>query len=291
MSIALELAYEIEMTLKHIKALKQVSAQQIQAETRWNKKLQSMFGDVFDQVLREFKGLTTVPANDAQRRALLWALQQKMEDISDTFEQESLHNAQLGKDRVVADLKRQGIYVAHLPLSHHVTEIIRDHAFTASEYTLERVIGDVMGNLSTSYDEGFGIDKAAEYLEKEFEDMLDWQLRRIARTETNSFQNQGGYLTQQELGIEYHQWWSAEDERVREEEDADHVEMHGQIVRIGESFSNGLKYPGDRSGGEATIKEWISCRCRHPSWFMPEGKMAPPGKDYFYEGELIDKVA
>jgi len=59
-------------------------------------------------------------------------------------------------------------------------------------------------------------------------------------------------------------------------------------VRVGEPFSNGLYYPGDRSGGDGTIREWINCRCRLVPFLMPEGKMAPIGKNWFYEGDLKD---
>jgi len=114
--------------------------------------------------------------------------------------------------------------------------------------------------------------------------MQDYELRRVARTEINSFQNEGAYLTEQELGVRYHMWYTALDERVR----GSHSNMHGEIVRVGEPFSNGLYYPGDRSGGQGTIKEWINCRCRTVPFLMPEGKMAPPGASYFRESDLIE---
>jgi hypothetical protein len=60
--------------------------------------------------------------------------------------------------------------------------------------------------------------------------------------------------------------------------------MHGQIVRVGDQFSNGLRYPGDRTG---EIAEWINCRCTTVPFIMPIGFIAPPGVLHFYEDELL----
>lgn len=193
--------------------------------------------------------------------------------------------ANMGRSRIAA---QTGFKIGDF--SGQYAKLIRDHAFEASARTMERMTGDVMVNLAKSYEEGLGIDKAAERLTGKFESMKDYELERIARTEIQSHQNEGSHLTLVEQGVEYEMWWSADDIRVRgnePEDTADHIILHGQIVRTGDNFSNGLLYPGDRNG---PIEEWINCRCRLVSFIMPEGYMAPPGKNYFYEGDLV-KIA
>lgn len=83
-------------------------------------------------------------------------------------------------------------------------------------------------------------------------------LERIVRTEMNDFQNAGAFAAELSLGVEYHQWVSRQDAWVRKTHKK-HTGVHGEIVRVGERFSNGLLFPGDRKG---PLREWISCRCK-----------------------------
>ena len=81
-------------------------------------------------------------------------------------------------------------------------------------------------------------------------------------------------------------WVTAHDDRVRglkETDTADHVELDGEIIRLGDTYSNGLKYPGDTDG---PIEEWINCRCANAPFNMPYGYTAPP-LEQFRESDLI----
>ena len=161
-----------------------------------------------------------------------------------------------------------------------IEDNIRKEVFTASQTTLARVDQRITSNLAESYNEGLGIKDAGRKIEKEFSSLKGWEAKRIARTEINSAQNMGAFNSYDELGVEYHQWWSGQDERVRDS----HQHLHGKIVRVGNTFSNGLKHPGDRSG---PLKEWINCRCTSLPFIMPAGMMAPPGMIEFTEDDLV----
>jgi len=79
----------------------------------------------------------------------------------------------------------------------------------------------------------------------------------IARTETFSVVNQSHLETYKQNGIEWKEWLTAGDERVR----VNHAAADGQIVRVNEPFYVGgeaLMYPGDPSGSAENI---INCRC------------------------------
>ena len=87
--------------------------------------------------------------------------------------------------------------------------------------------------------------------------------------------------------MEYTQWISVDDGRTRgtdPNDSADHLILNGEIIRIGDTYSNGLQYPGDTSG---PIEEWINCRCSNAPYVMPYGMMAPPGREQFREEDLI----
>lgn len=160
-----------------------------------------------------------------------------------------------------------------------IAQQIKEKTFVASEKTIRRLIGNLMENLRESYEAGFGYSKSAERLNEVFVNMETYELERVARTEIASAENLGMYESEIELGVEYHKWRTARDNIVRDS----HEELEGQIVRVGEPFSNGLLYPGDRSGA---LEEFINCRCTTVPVILPEGYTAP-ALPYFYESDLI----
>lgn len=157
---------------------------------------------------------------------------------------------------------------------------LRYNTFQASDSTLKRVTDNITNNLADSYHEGLGIDDAGRKITKEFAGLKGWESRRIARTEINSSCNVSAFATYDELGVEHHMWWTGLDDRVRDS----HRPLHGHIVKVGNTFSNGLLHPGDKAGEK---KEWINCRCTSVPFIMPLGMMAPPGMQEFTEADLI----
>jgi len=294
--IAIKMALEIENTMNYLAAYKELTAQEIQAANRLNKKLGQLFEGVFDETLSRFDELSTVPSTATQRKRIIQAIANMGDDYKNIAAEEAVNSARRGYKKEVLALRSIGLEIFKEEITDHVIDLIKNHSFIASDHTKTRITGNVMENLAKSYEEGLGIKEARERLAAEFVDMKTHQLNTIARTETICLQNEGQFQAKVENHVEYHQWWTGQDERVRgnpsglyPDSEADHWELHGQIVKVGEPFSNGLKYPGDRSGGSATIKEWINCRCAELDFYMPEGYTAPIGKTYFYEEDLIKK--
>ena len=165
-------------------------------------------------------------------------------------------------------------------------EDLLTRVFIASERTLARVDRSIMDIITLGYKSGKGIDYVANNLTKRFDQLTTWESKRIARTEIHNAHNRGTMDKYQEFGIEYTMWITAHDDRVRglkESDTADHVELDGQIIRLGDTYSNGLKYPGDTDG---LIEEWINCRCSNAPYVLPYGFAAPP-MEQFTENDLI----
>lgn len=82
---------------------------------------------------------------------------------------------------------------------------------------------------------------------------------RIARTENTRVSNKARldvFEQAQDKGIKLEKLWiSAIDTRTRDH----HLEMDGETRPMDKPFSNGLMYPGDQTGGDAS--ETINCRC------------------------------
>ena len=90
-----------------------------------------------------------------------------------------------------------------------------------------------------------------------------YRARTIATTTTTTSMNAGSHAMMQRFkdDIEYQQWFSQKDDKVRESFNYDHVAADGQRVQIGQPFivsGEALRYPGDPSGSLGNI---INCRC------------------------------
>ena len=147
-------------------------------------------------------------------------------------------------------------------------EDLFERVFLASQQTLARVEQSIMTILLDGYKSGKGIDYVANQINQRFGQLTTWESKRIARTEIHNSHNTAVKDTYTELGVEYTMWITAHDDRVRglkPTDTADHVELDGEIIRLGDTYSNGLKYPGDTDG---PIEEWINCRCANAPFNM-----------------------
>lgn len=267
------------------------------AEIELTHKLKKLFKITFERTISKLQEMKSVPSSDIIRKPLLFEIESLREEFKEIISESVIESVNVGRERVLlfADslavetemhfenliMKQAIVEIPLLEYSKQFEKLIRDSVFIASDATMDRIMGDIMENLADSYVQGLGIGEASNRLKKVFDSIEDYRLERIARTEIQSYQNLGSHHTCIDLGVQYEQWWSARDERVR----SSHAYLHGQIVRTGDSFSNGLMYPGDRSG---PIEEWIQCRCRLVPFLMPFGYTAPVGQPYFYEGDLIE---
>ena len=159
-------------------------------------------------------------------------------------------------------------------------EDLLNRVFIASQATLERVDTSIKTLLTEGYQSGKGINYVANLLTRRFDQLQTWEAQRIARTEIHNSHNTAVMDTYQELGVEYTMWISAGDDgRTRDS----HLEVDGEIIPVGSTYSNGLKYPGDTDG---PIEEWINCRCSNAPYVIPYGYAAPPFSP-FREEDLI----
>ena len=152
--------------------------------------------------------------------------------------------------------------------------------FVASQRTIARIGADINAIITQGYTSGKGINVVAQMLQTRFNQLETWEAKRIARTEIHNAHNNAVMKTYETLNVEYTQWIAADDDRTRES----HIEVDREIIRIGDTYSNGLQYPGDTSG---PIEEWINCRCSNAPYVLPYGMMAPPGREQFREEDLI----
>ena len=159
-------------------------------------------------------------------------------------------------------------------------EDLLERVFIASQATLNRVDTSIKTLLTEGYQSGKGINYVTNLLIKRFDQLQTWEAQRIARTEIHNSHNTAVMDTYQELGVEYTMWISAGDDgRTRDS----HLEVDGEIIPVGGTYSNDLKFPGDTDGDPS---EWINCRCSNAPYVIPYGYMAPNFSP-FREEDLI----
>ena len=171
--------------------------------------------------------------------------------------------------------------------SPDVHENLETRTYQLSEKTLSRVDSQIKDIIVNGYEEGMGIDKVSRDIRRRFGQLKTWESVRIARTEIHNSQCLGVIKGYDDMGVEYIQWSTSRDSRVRglkPKDSADHIHMEGEIIRMGGAFSNGLMYPGDMAGPAAEI---INCRCQALPFIIPYGYIAPPDMAQFKEDDLI----
>ena len=93
--------------------------------------------------------------------------------------------------------------------------------------------------------------------------LYSWQMRRIARTETNAAASKAAFEAYKDTNFVVDKVWvSAKDERTRET----HFDLHGVTIPLTEAFETidkegqpeRLMYPGDENGSAENV---INCRC------------------------------
>ncbi|MDZ5782102.1 phage head morphogenesis protein [Marinococcus luteus] len=220
-------------------------------------RLQDGLEAMFIQVIRD-EGI--LPSDvDAQRAIVARVLDEPFENMKETIADDSVEVAELGRQMAFDDFRSFGIDFSSTDFSEEVRDQLRNQVYEFSTDTFERIQGDFQETLAKGYADGKGIDDIADDLSKDFRSLRESRLALIARNEVQGAQNEGSHRTMEEYEIEYEQWLSVGDTRVRDTNEASHVDMHGEVVEVGEDFSNGLRYPGDRRGAKA---EYMNCRCR-----------------------------
>ncbi len=252
------------------------------------RKMRGLFGNMEREIVRLLNEKQGTDLSQMEMRRVMTAIERHHEEYLKTIINTKSEIGQKGKNRIVRQLQLAGYNIQYTSLSSRVKELLTRDAISATEYGIDNIKNQVSNILTKAYEDGIGHRETAKIITDKFSSLGEFHSRIIARTEINSAQNRSKYETIQEYPdiINFKQWWSAEDERVRDGtlSEADHVKMHGQIAYKDLPFSNNLYYPGDKNGDK---DEWMGCRCTIIVFIMPFGYRAPIGKEYFYPHEIV----
>lgn len=108
-----------------------------------------------------------------------------------------------------------------------------------------------------AYEAGLSVPDTAALIQEQVTTRSPAQAQMLARTDLNGLANGASTMAATVVGVQYKQWLTAEDDKVR----PTHVDADGQTVPIDQPFLVGgesLDYPGDPAGSD---EETCNCRC------------------------------
>lgn len=258
----------------NIQTIKSVDRRILQVENKLNNRLLRLQAGVEAEFIKEIKRRGYLPNNIADRRGLLSkVLGVPFSDMKTAIADDSLLGADVGRQLTFEDFTRVGFEYTKDSFKKHVQEKLWNKVYQFSEDTFKRIEGDFIKTLAEGYEEGYGIDEVVSNLRHDFKNLRDHRLQTIARTEIQGAQNEGSHQTMLDYSVNYKQWLTAGDDRVRginPNDYYDHIALHGQVVEIDEPYSNGMYYPSDRRGD---IGDWINCRCRERPYIPKRGEI------------------
>ena len=180
--------------------------------------------------------------------------------LIDNYLKDCYENAHIG---TLFDLQGQGIPLI-LPLEQEqmISAITLNSKLSAPLYNalgfnIEYLKTSVRMEISRGIAQSLSYQEMARNLENTTN--VDYnKTLRIAKTEGHRIQCESAYNVQlkaKEKGADIvKQWDSTLDSRTR----PTHQKLDGELVKVDEKFSNGLRYPGDSNG---VASEVVNCRC------------------------------
>lgn len=129
-----------------------------------------------------------------------------------------------------------------------------------------QIVEELREVLKDGLAEGVGQDELARRIVEGLTGKMDQikkRSRTIARTEVNNCFSEARWASIEEDPPKYIRWISSRDSKVRDS----HAWLDGKVVRYGESFPNGCKFPHDPAG---SAEEVINCRCTWEPVYLDE---------------------
>lgn len=252
---------------------KQVEQLQLNKEKQVLKDLKTMYRKALDGVNEIIVMLMSDPTSKSkayqakyqaalkkQIETLLDVLQNKEFDTINEFLKESYDNGYIGTMYVI---KEQGIPLM-LPISQEqvIKAIQLDSKISKGLYErLGEDVKELKKKIRSEVSRGISTSMSYTDISRNIDNVSNVGINnamRIARTESHRIKSAASYdaaLEAKKKGADIVLQWDATlDGKTRKR----HKQLDGEIRELGETFSNGLRYPGDENGAAAEV---INCRC------------------------------
>lgn len=220
-------------------------------EKRFRNDLEKFFVSIRNEIVNDLKGKKGL--DDPISKDIMNNILKYLEDrkLLDKLNKISLDNFDEIGNSVVTDYLKE--FDIQWKNNFDMKQITASHAnniagiMTTTRKQIQALLNDAIDN-------NLSVGDVSQKLFDNFNLSRDRSVM-IARTEITSLSNDMIETSFKQEGIEEKQWLTSEDGAVRES----HSRINGETVKITDRFSNGLKYPGDSTSGNAS--EVVGCRC------------------------------
>ena len=239
-----------------------------------------------------------LPTNQVQLKKVIQNLREMMAGIENEVGNITEMAANQAVKETTHQIAKRSIDLKTFSIPEKAIEKLKEQSVEFSQDTIDKIVDDYKGALEEGMREGVGVDQMAAKLRERKDKIADPSLERLARTETHSARQSAKQETHMVNAVTFKQWWTAEDDRVRDgmNSEFDHTEMHGQITYTSKEFTHptegwSLMYPGERFGAY-DLANIINCRCTSIPFVPPEGteqnlKNLIEQNGYAYPDELV----
>ena len=211
-------------------------------------------GAEFDEAQGRIKGGNT---RDAAKDKLLTIVTSiirgddaELQSIAERFHVLSLNEGA----RQIADLTKSGTEVVGID-NQYVKDFLAARANLITSVN-ETTAGQVLDYVKAGLNAGDSPEEIASVI-REVYNVRKKDADFIAKQENGSALNGGRFAQTKEEGSDGYEWISSRDKDVRESH-APGTGVDGEVVALGEQFSNGCRYPQDEEG---PVEEVMGCRC------------------------------
>lgn len=173
----------------------------------------------------------------------------KLREVSRPYFEEAI---QRGGEAVWAEVGASGSFSPASPDSRIQIDYQLRQLGGIPERVRQRVEQEIAAGLSADESP----DQIAARISGLYEGLSGARAQTIARTEVARAYNETRATAMRQLGVEMAEWLTARDERVRLDPFNHHID--GEQRRLGEPFTNGLRFPNDPTGAPGNV---INCRC------------------------------
>lgn len=243
MTLPLVMAVRVQATLDQLAASKARPAAEVQAEARLRERLAAVLQPLVDQVAAGVDDLGRIPTDEVRARALLGELGPVEQQLLDALEVEV---GQVAAQAIAAVERKVGAAVKQLPDALRPSGMDRRLADTLARIG-SRMLGRFTARTIDALVQAADVDLPVGQLRELLAELLAGELRQLSRHAVGDARNEATEVAERDLGVRRHRWVTAGDGDVRPA----HAAVDGEVVEIGEPFSNGWRRPGG-----------IGCRCR-----------------------------
>jgi len=246
MSAALVIAARLQVAIDEL-TVKGRPAGDEEAEERLSAAAARALAPVLDSVAG-YASRHGVPADDVQAKAALGDLEQVEAALLEVLEEHVGGEAA----EAIASVERA---VAAAEANKQLPDSLRPYGMDRKLFaTLSRLGGRMLRRFTSrtldALTEAADVALPQDQLRGVLGEMLDGELRRLSRHTLGDARGEATVAAEQALGVRRHRWRAVVDEDSRE----GHAAIDGEVVEVGERFSNGWKRPGG-----------VGCRC----WLEP----------------------